>query len=474
MKNMIFLISLLLLSQALNAKSCPNSLNALDSLKAKAKSGDVAAMWEVGNWYLEAMIADDCYDRIVKMESAEYWLLKAYKKDKNNAKGLYCLGRLNYFETKDNKGKKFLTKSAELGNIDAALFLFAITKSPNSPSIFHPNKEWGKKRKENDECKRYASLALSITPNKEFASYTQLADAAGWLGDVTRQKQYAIKALNNGEIDAISYMASHNIMPNDDTEPRYLYKYADYIRRHARNFGVQSAAWVSLYHKSAQKGYAPAQIKMGHLYLQGYGQEVKKDTLKAIAWYKESAKNGNTIASVILAIFYLQGLYHQKDPELAFDMFKQAVETAETDKTNFTSISASYLVGLCYSFGLGVKKDNSYALDYLLSATEKQRKTFFYTDIAYVIGIIYYELGDVRALDFLKKYIDSPINTSNYLRRDAIKKVSVCYRLGKCGAQKDVSLANKYDSIAQSYGASLNQNIMDTIMERTMSILLKN
>lgn len=263
---MIFLISLLLLSQALNAKSCPNSLNALDSLKAKAKSGDVAAMWEVGNWYLEAMIADDCYDRIVKMESAEYWLLKAYKKDKNNAKGLYCLGRLNYFETKDNKGKKFLTKSAELGNIDAALFLFAITKSPNSPSIFHPNKEWGKKRKENDECKRYASLALSITPNKEFASYTQLADAAGWLGDVTRQKQYAIKALNNGEIDAISYMASHNIMPNDDTEPRYLYEYADYIRRHARNFGVQSAAWVSLYHKSAQKGYAPAQIKMGHFF----------------------------------------------------------------------------------------------------------------------------------------------------------------------------------------------------------------
>lgn len=58
-------------------------------------------------------------------------------------------------------------------------------------------------------------------------------------------------------------------------------------------------------------------------------------------------------------------------------MFKQALETAETAKTNFTSISASYLVGLCYSFGLGVKKDDSYALDNLLSATEKQRKTFF-------------------------------------------------------------------------------------------------
>lgn len=473
MKKKIFLFGLLLLLQALNALACSNNLNALDSLEAKARSGDVAAMWKVGSWYLDAIAAADCYNRIVKIDSAEYWLLKAYKKDKNNAKGLYYLGRLRFYEAKDNLGKKYLVRSAELGNIDAALFLFAITKSQNSPFPFHPNKEWKKNQKKKGERERYASLALSITPDEVFSSYTQLADAAGWLGDVSRQKQYAIKALNNGESDAISYMASHNIVPNDDTEPKRLYEYADYIRQHAHEVGDKSAIWISLYHKSAQKGYAPAQIKMGHLCLQGYGQEVKKDTLKAIAWYKESAKNGNTIASVILAIFYLQGLYHQKNPELAFDMFKQALETAETAKTNFTSISASYLVGLCYSFGLGVKKDDSYALDNLLSATEKQRKTFFYTDIAYMIGTIYYELGDVRALVFLKNYFDCPINTSNYLRRDAIKKVSVCYRLGKCGAQQDVSLANKYDAIAQSYGASLNQNIKDTIMERAMSILLK-
>lgn len=98
-----------------------------------------------------------------------------------------------------------------------------------------------KNQKKKGERERYASLALSITPDEAFSSYTQLADAAGWLGDVSRQKQYAIKALNNGESDAISYMASHNIVPNDDTEPKRLYEYADYIRQHAHEVGDKSA-----------------------------------------------------------------------------------------------------------------------------------------------------------------------------------------------------------------------------------------
>ena len=455
------LFVLLIISQVLNAQTYSESLKTLDSLETKAKRGDVAAMWEVGNYYAH----------IGKNNSAEYWLLRAYQKDKNNAKGNYLLGlfyRSKLNGNDEKKGKKYLKKSAELGNINAVLTLFEDSKPKNMPSLFEPYKEWKKFQNDEGECKRYASLALSITPDEDFHSYVRLADAAEWTGDVTIQKHYAIKALNNGEHGAISYMARNKITPSDDTKPKYLYEYANYIRKHALELGDQSDEWISLYRKSAQKGYAPAQLQLGYLYLHGYGQELKSDTLKAIAWCKESVKNGNINARVILASFYQQGLYCQKDTELAFSMFKQVADTVDTDKTKFTSIAASYQVGLCYNYGLGVKKDYSNALEYLLNAADKQGKTIYYTDIAYMIGSIYYELGDTKALDYLKTYSDCPINTSNFLRHDAMKKTSICYRFGKCGAKQDVVLADKYDAQAARYGELSNQNIQDTVMERAI------
>lgn len=453
MRTIKLLLGFILISQAVTAQTH------LDSLKAEAIRGDVAAMWEVG----------DFYRCIHKNDSAEYWLLKAYQKDKNNAKGLYYLG---LFYGPKYEGKKYLKKSAKLGSVDAALRLFDISKPEYKPSLLAPYKEWKKFQNAEGECKRYASLALSMTPDEDFHSYVELADAADWISDVTMQKHYAIKALNNGEYGAIRYMANHKIMPTDEVKPEYLYEYADYIRKNVSKVSALSDEWVSLYLKSAQKGYAPAQLQMGYLYLHGYGQEVKRDTLKAIAWCKESAKNGDPNARVFLASFYQQGLYCQKNPELAFSMFKQVADTDDFDKTKLTSIAASYHVGLCYYYGLGVIKDYSKALAYLLNAVEKQGETIFYTDIGYVVGCIYYELNDTKALEYLKTYSDLPINTSNFLRHDALKKIGLCYRFGKCGVKQDTELANKYDAIASRYEYSSSQDINDTVMERTVSILL--
>lgn len=463
MKKRILLFVLLIISQVLNAQTYLENLKALDSLETKAQRGDVAAMWEVGN----------CYARIDKNDSAEYWLLKAYQKDKNNAKGNYYLGlfyRSKLNGNDEKKGKKYLKKGAELGDINAALTLFYDSKPKYKPSILGPWKEYKRYQNDEGECKRYASLALSLTPGEGFHSYISLADAADWIGNVTMQKHYALKALNNGEYGAISYMAKNRITPSDNTKPEYLYEYADYIRKFKSS--AQSEEWISLYRKSAQKGYAPAQLKMGYLYLHGYDQEVKRDTLKAIAWYKESAKNGNTNANIILASFYQQGIYCQKNPELAFNIFKQVADTVDTDKTKLTSIAASYQVGLCYYYGIGVKKDYSKALEYFLNAADKQGKTMYYVDIEYMVGSTYYELCDAKALNNLRSYADTPINTSNFLRHDAMKKISSCYRFGKSGVKQDVSLADKYDATAARFGDFSSQNIQDTVMERAISTLL--
>lgn len=463
MKKITFLFGFLLtISQVLNAQTYSESLKTLDSLETKAKRGDVAAMWEVGN----------CYARIGKNDSAEYWLLKAYQKDKNNAKGNYLLGlfyRSKLNGNDEKKGKKYLKKSAELGNINAVLTLFEDSKPKNMPSLFEPYKEWKKFQDDEGECKRYASLALSLTPGDDFHSYINLADAADWIGNVSMQKLYAVKALNNGEYGAIRYMVNHNIMPNDDTKPEYLYEFACYIRDKT-NF--QSDEWISLFRKSAQKGYAPAQLRIGSLYLRGYGQDVKKDTLKAIAWYKESAKNGNANASIILASFYQQGIYCQKNSELAFNMFKQIADTVNIDKAKLTYITASYLIGLCYYYGIGVQKDYSKAMDYLLNAADNRKEKTYYADIAYIVGCIYYETGDVKTLNYLSAYSNSPITDVNYLRYDAMKKISSCYRSGRCGVQQDISLAKKYEAMVLGYGEVSNQNIQDTVWGRAISTLL--
>lgn len=447
---------LLIISQALNAQTCK------DSLRAKAERGDVAAMWEMGNYY----------DGIGKNDSAAFWLLKAYEIEKKNAKGLYYLG-LFYGPKYD--GKKYLIKSAKLGNINAALTLFLISKPEYIPSLLSPYKEWKKYQNNEGECKRYASLALSMTPDEEFHSYVELADAAEWTGDVTMQKHYAIKALNNGEYGAISYMAKNKITPNDDSKPKYLYEYADYLRKHALELGDRSDEWISLYRKSAQKGYSPAQLQMGYLYLHGYSNEVKSDTLKAIAWCKESVKNGNTNAKVILASIYQQGLYCQKNPELAFNMFKQIADTLDTDQTYLTCTAASYHVGLCYYYGLGVKKDYSMALQYLLKVIDKRGITNLYIenrhmDIEYIVGSIYYELGDTKALGYLRNF--SHYMTDHCIHQDVLKKISSCYRFGRCGVNQDVSLADKYDAEAAHYGDSSNKNIQDAITERAISTFL--
>ena len=65
------------------------------------------------------------------------------------------------------------------------------------------------------------------------------------------------------------------------------------------------------YKKSAKQGYAPAQSRLGQMYLEAI--HVKKDLEKAVFWYKQAAEQGLDVAQSLNTA--LQELGKQKEQE---------------------------------------------------------------------------------------------------------------------------------------------------------------
>jgi TPR repeat protein len=65
---------------------------------------------------------------------------------------------------------------------------------------------------------------------------------------------------------------------------------------------AQAALW---YRKAAEQGYSEAQLKLGHLYLDGHG--VRKDAATATEWYRKAAEQGEYRALCSLGDIYENG-----------------------------------------------------------------------------------------------------------------------------------------------------------------------
>ncbi|NZD49134.1 peptidoglycan-binding protein [Rhizobium leguminosarum] len=88
----------------------------------------------------------------------------------------------------------------------------------------------------------------------------------------------------------------------------------------------QAASWYQL---AADKGFAPAQYRLGSMYEKGNG--VERDITKAKAFYEQAANQGNASAMHNLAVLYASGALGQQDYATAASWFTKAANLGITD-----------------------------------------------------------------------------------------------------------------------------------------------
>ncbi|OWV72160.1 hemagglutinin [Rhizobium sp. R634] len=88
----------------------------------------------------------------------------------------------------------------------------------------------------------------------------------------------------------------------------------------------QAASWYQL---AADKGFAPAQYRLGSMYEKGNG--VERDIDKAKGFYEQAANQGNASAMHNLAVLYASGALGQQDYATAASWFTKAANLGITD-----------------------------------------------------------------------------------------------------------------------------------------------
>ncbi len=135
---------------------------------------------------------------------------------------------------------------------------------------------------------------------------------------------------------------------------------------------VEARKWFV---KSAQKGYAPAQVNLAVLSLAGWGGPQNAGT--ALYWLREAARQGYALAYFDLGILYMGGCGVRQDYNEAFNYFEQGADAGDA--------SAQMNVGYLYDKGLGVAQDHSKAAAWYRKSAESR------------VAQAQYNLGDLYA-----------------------------------------------------------------------------
>ncbi len=166
------------------------------------------------------------------------------------------------------------------------------------------------------------------------------------------------------------------------------------------------------YQYGADKGYAPAQCELAHLFMYGrgcirsiieaekwliyaaelgdtsaqfelgcnyiVGNGFKKDYIEALRWLHSAAYLGNSVAQEFLGKIYYQGEICEQNYNHAVYWF---ICSALQGRNN-----AQYELGNCYFFGRGVSKNYSNALKWYSKAAQNEN-----LDAQFMVGVCYEE-----------------------------------------------------------------------------------
>ncbi len=148
------------------------------------------------------------------------------------------------------------------------------------------------------------------------------------------------------------------------------------------NFGEGCRLAPELIRKSAELGYADAQVILGHMYRSGSG--VGEDLSEAVKWFKLAADQYHPEAQ-----FYLVYLSMEYDlGEVATPNGEFAMVSLENRFGDRTHASAQFLLSLAHRFAEGVVSDNKLAFELIKKAAELDyAPAYHYTGWGYFNGI---------------------------------------------------------------------------------------
>lgn len=81
------------------------------------------------------------------------------------------------------------------------------------------------------------------------------------------------------------------------------------------------------YRKSAEQGFAPAQVTLGFMYVHGKG--VAKDPTEAVKWFRKAADQNDPIGQVNLGSMYVEGEGVEQDNVTAYMWYSLAADQGE-------------------------------------------------------------------------------------------------------------------------------------------------
>ncbi|MBZ5653905.1 MAG: sel1 repeat family protein [Acidobacteriia bacterium] len=124
--------------------------------------------------------------------------------------------------------------------------------------------------------------------------------------------------------------------------------------------GYDPAQALKWFEQAARKGYAPAQVNLAVMYINGWGTQTNYGT--ALHWLHEAANQNYARADYNLGILYQQGQGVTKDPAEALRYFRKGAEAGDT--------GAQTNLGYFYDRGLGVPRNLQTAADWYRKAAD--------------------------------------------------------------------------------------------------------
>ena len=218
----------------------------------------------------------------------------------------------------------------------------------------------------------------------------------------------------------------------------------------AASLSAQTNQIIQELKTNAEKGDAKAQYNLGICYHEG--QDVPKDYVEAVKWFRKAAEQGFADAQFALGSEYRKGEGVSKNIAETVKWFRKAAEQ--------NSAEAQFNLGGCYVMGEGVKKDYVEAVNWFRKAAEQG----FAAAQAKLGYCYYYGQGvtkdEAEAVIWYRKAAEQ--NDT-----DAQNNLGLCYAFG-IGVAKDYVEGYKWIILAAAKGSDKAEQFMP-VLENTMT-----
>lgn len=181
------------------------------------------------------------------------------------------------------------------------------------------------------------------------------------INNQVEQLDFNLKGTYEETIEAVEKLIMEIL--NKQAEAKSFETIFELAERYAKGKGVEIdlKQAFTLFKLASDKGYAPAQIRLGLCYELGSG--VEKNLKLASKYYQLAANQNNAKGQSYLGECYLNGKGVKIDLEKAVEYFQLAEKQGET--------SAQYYLWYCYKYGFGLSKNESKSIELLKKAASK-------------------------------------------------------------------------------------------------------